>query len=110
MDESEADDCTEEISDCIPMFVLSNKSRLEGAACMLYPDVLHDFAERTGSSFYIIPSSIHELLLLSAGHNDESGNIRSMIREVNDTQVSREEILSYSVYFFDKEQDKVVML
>lgn len=92
------------------MYVLSNKSRVDGAACMLYPNLIQDFAEAIQSSFYIIPSSIHELLLLPTRHLEESQEIKSMIREINDTQVSAEEILSYSLYLYDKEERRILKI
>ena len=48
--------------------------------------------------FYTLPAETFE----------ESTNILSMIQEINDTQVSVEEILSYSLYFYDKEEDKII--
>jgi len=104
------DECAAEFSDSVPMYVLSNKSRVEGAACMLYPNLIRDFAQAIGRSFYIIPSSVHELLLLPAGQDDESREIKDMIKDINDTQVSTEEILSYSLYFYDKEEGKISRL
>lgn len=104
------DECAKEFSDSVPMYVLSNKSRVEGAACMLYPNLIRDFAQAIGSSFYIIPSSVHELLLLPAGQDDESAEIKDMIKDINDTQVSTEEILSYSLYFYDREKGKIIRL
>lgn len=77
---------------------------------MIYPDLIKDFAEALGSSLYIIPSSIHELLLLPVTNANESQDIKNMIREINDTQVKMEEILSYSLYLFDKEKEKIVRL
>ena len=103
------DGCIAEFADSVPMYVLSNKSRVEGAACMIYPDLIKDFAEALGS-LYIIPSSIHELLLLPVTNANESQDIKNMIREINDTQVKMEEILSYSLYLFDKEKEKIVRL
>lgn len=79
------DECITGVMDSIPMYVLSNKRGVEGVACMLYPDLIRDFSDEINSSFYIIPSSIHELLLLPAEHDEESGEIRSMIKEINDT-------------------------
>lgn len=96
--------------DSVPMFVLSNRSRVEGASCMLYPNLMRTFANAIGSHFYIIPSSIHELLLLPAKSDCNSEEIKSMIKEINDTQVSTEEILSYSLYFYDRETGKISML
>ncbi len=109
-DQFDHDACMEEFSDSVPMYVLSNKSRVEGAVCMLYPDILRNFAEATDSDYYIIPSSIHELLLLPVGEDDESGEIKGMIKNINDTQVSNEEILSYSLYFYNREMNKIVRL
>ena len=47
---------------------------------------------------------LHEIM------NEEDGEIKSMIREINDTQVSPEEILSYSLYYYDREEGKIIML
>lgn len=103
-------DYIEEFSSNIPMFVLCNQSRVEGAVCILYPHVLVDFAGTINSSFYIIPSSTHEVLLLPTKNNTEYAEIKNMIKEINDTQVSAEEILSYSLYYFDRETGKISML
>ncbi len=84
-----------EISDSVPMYVLTNKQKVNGASCMLYPDLICQFSDRIGKNLFIIPSSVHELLLLPADHKDEASEIRCMIREINDTQVRVEEILSY---------------
>ena len=109
-DKFDYDECMTDFSDSIPIYVLSNKTRIEGAGCMLYSNVLSDFAETINSNFYIIPSSVHELLLLPTANDEGSAEIMSMIREINDTQVSREEVLSYSLYYFDRENDKIVSL
>ena len=100
----------EQFSDSVPMYVLSNRNRVEGAACILYPDLVRDLADKARSSLYIIPSSIHELLLLPTENDEESAEIKGMIREINDTQVSEEEILSYSLYYYDREERKITRL
>lgn len=97
-------------ADSVPMYVLSNRNRVEGAACMLYPGLIRGFAEKAGNSLYIIPSSVHKLLLIPTENTEEYAEIRSMIREINDTQVSEEEILSYSLYYYDREEGKIIML
>lgn len=90
----------------IPMYVLSNKCSTSGASVMLYPNILSDFAKTLNGDFFILPSSIHECLLLPAEGNDADA-LRQMVREVNDTQVAEEEILSYSVYRFFRESGKL---
>ena len=103
-------DNEEAFSDSFPMYVLSNQRRVDGAACMLYPNLISDFADAAGSSLYIIPSSIHEVLILPTAHADENTEIKNMIKEINDTQVNAEEILSYSLYFYDRNERKIIRL
>ena len=98
---------TEECTDSIPLYVLTNRNRIEGAACILYTRLLKDFSNALGGNYYIIPSSIHEVLLLPADNTDDSSKIREMIGEVNDTQLIDEEILSYSLYYYDRDKDEV---
>jgi hypothetical protein len=104
------DDGMKVLSSGTPMYVLTNKTRIDGAACIVYPDLLDDFAYSIGSSFYVIPSSVHEVILVPAQGMDEAGELKRMIREVNDTQVKVEEILSYSLYYFDKDESKLLKI
>ncbi|MDE7266112.1 MAG: hypothetical protein K2N89_01445 [Lachnospiraceae bacterium] len=85
----------------IPMYVLSNSRRIEGAACMIYPQLIEDFATAVGGNLYIIPSSVHELLLLPACAVDNGEELINIIKEVNETQLLTEEILSDSLYVYD---------
>lgn len=85
----------------MPMYVLSNKRKTDGAACMLYPELIGDFAKAAGSGLYIIPSSIHEILLLPAWSVDEGEELRNIIKEVNETQLLAEDVLSDSLYYYD---------
>ena len=105
-----SEDCDDmaEFESSISMYVLSNKSRVEGAACILYPELIKDFSNVIGSSLYIIPSSIHEVLLLPSDNLDECDAIKGMIKEINDSQVKIEEVLSYSLYFYDKQKRKII--
>lgn len=109
-DGSGQDAYMEEFSDSVPLYVLSNKNRIEGSGCMLYPDLMKDFSDTIGSSFYIIPSSVHECLLLPPKEDVQGGEIRNMIKEINDTQVSIEERLSYSLYYYDKDEGRIIKL
>lgn len=87
--------------DGLPMKVLSNGKRLYGAASMIYPEVLGQIASRGGRSFYILPSSIHEVILLADMGNGKPEAFRKMIAEINSTQVDPEEVLSDSLYYYD---------
>ncbi|MBR5421630.1 MAG: hypothetical protein IK115_10810 [Lachnospiraceae bacterium] len=91
----------------IPMYVLSNRTRYFGAAALLYPGVLRDFAEQLGRDLYILPSSVHEVILLPDDGLEEPGRLNEMVREVNATQVPAEEILSDRVYYYDRRKDEL---
>lgn len=85
----------------IPLNVLTNNRRSHGASCILYPGLLEKIAERNGKSFYIIPSSIHEVLILEETGAEEPAEMRNMIREVNREHVAAEEVLSDNLYYYD---------
>ena len=84
------------------MFVITNTSKVNGAASMFYEDVLSDLAEKMGSNIYILPSSIHESIAVSArmGGAEE---LAQMVAEINAGQVAPDEQLSDHVYLFDAE-------
>lgn len=93
----------------IPMRVLSNTKRLHGAACILYPDVLEGIAAAEGHNLYIIPSSIHEVILLTHKGKGSAEALRRMIAEVNSTQVAPEEVLSDNLYYYDRNEKKIII-
>lgn len=99
----------EALNDTTPMYFVSNETGLHGAASVLDPTVLDMLAETLGGAFYILPSSIHEMIIvpdIGALNPDE---LRQMVEEVNATEVSPEEKLSDSVYRYDTEK-KVIEL
>lgn len=106
----ETEEYLKELPDSVPMYVLSNKSRVQGATCILYPNILKDFAAAIRNDFYILPSSIHEIILLPAEGEEDVEALKNMVREVNESQVEREEVLSDSVYYFDWKQNELRML
>ena len=93
----------------IPMYILSNTSKLNGAGCMLYDNVLTNIAAKLNSDLYIIPSSIHEVLLIPVDYADSSEYLTTLVQEVNDTQLSRDEILSDHVYYYSRIDKKITM-
>lgn len=110
LDVSNCGNCMDELRGSIPMYVLSNKNRVEGASCILYPDLVKNFADKLGNDLYIIPSSIHEMLLLPVKEFEEAGEIKSMIKEINETQVRDEEVLSDSLYYYSRKDNQIIML
>jgi hypothetical protein len=94
----------------VNMYILTNINRIDGAVCIIYPNLLNDLALSIGSGFYVIPSSVHEVIIVPSENTYESDDIKDMIREINDTQVKLEEILSYSLYYFDNTLRKLIKI
>lgn len=88
------------------MYVMTNSLRTNGAACMTYPGVIREFAEKMGQDVYIIPSSIHEIILISGGEWDRD-ELNEMIHEVNGTQLDPVEILSDHVYIYRRDTNQI---
>lgn len=114
LDEKWLDDLISQMSENqekkIPMYVLTNKQKLYGAACMLYPGVLKKFAEKIKQDFYILPSSIHEAILIPANAGCDQQSLREIVTDINRTQVAADEVLADSVYFYSRSRDTVVWL
>ncbi len=83
-------------------YVLTNRQKLNGAIALFYPGLLSRLEEKFHGGFYLIPSSIHEILLLAESEEAEAGELNQMVREVNESHVIPEEILSDHVYYYHK--------
>lgn len=83
---------------------LTNTSRINGAVVMFYPGALSRCAKVLDDDLIILPSSIHEVLLLGA-KDVYIPELLRMVQEVNDTQVAQEDILSYVVYRYDRNKN-----
>ncbi|MCC8142321.1 MAG: DUF5688 family protein [Lachnospiraceae bacterium] len=90
-----------------PMYVLTNEQNLFGAACMVYDGLLKSYAGQFGSDLYILPSSIHEVILVPFHGIDRMEEFSAMVREVNETQVAPEDILSDHAYYYSLEEDRL---
>lgn len=93
--------------DDLPMYVLTNADKRFGAAAMLYSEQMSELAEKFGCDLLILPSSVHEVLLLPDDHCQEYSFYRQMVREVNKTQVEAEEVLSYSLYRYNRDNAEI---
>ncbi len=90
------------------LYVLSNEKHSQGAAVILYPGILADIARHLGGSFYILPSSIHEVILLPDDGRSNGKELHEMIAEINRSQLQAEEVLSDYAYRFDAVTGKVM--
>lgn len=85
------------------MYVLTNEKRNFGAACILYPDMLNQIYTYLGENYFVIPSSIHEVILIPESKSPGKEELRDMIGEINDTQVEAEERLNDHAYYYNHE-------
>ncbi|MCH5257488.1 MAG: hypothetical protein J1D87_09345 [Lachnospiraceae bacterium] len=91
------------------MYFLSSESRYFGAAVLLYSKSVKELAGRLGKNLIILPSSVHEVLLIPDDDVAETVFYKDMVKEVNDTQLEPEEILSYSVYYYDRFTEQITV-
>lgn len=101
------EEMAEAMADGPQMFVLTNDRKTNGASILLFKEQLVELAEKVDDDFFILPSSIHELLAIPASQVDDAEQLRQMVREVNDTQVAPDEILGYEVYLYNRETGEV---
>lgn len=91
------------------MYILTNQKGINGASCILYSNILFDFACQIKSDFYILPSSIHEVILVPSRKKIDKENLEQMVWEVNHTHVAPEEVLSDRVYYYSRENNAILL-
>ena len=94
-------------ADTVPMYVLTNQEKRFGAAAMLYSERIGEMAEQFDSDILILPSSIHEVLLIPDDHSREYAFYRQMVEEVNRSQVEPEEVLSGGLYRYCRNNSEI---
>lgn len=83
-----------------PMYVISNKAKFLGASTILYDEVLRYMYEKIEGAYYILPSSVHEVIAVSKTDLSEE-DMKKMVAEINENEVDYLEVLSDNVYKYD---------
>ena len=91
----------------IDMYVLSNSKRFHGAGVICYPTFIKEIADRLEKDLFIIPSSIHEVLVLPMSDGMQLSEISELVRQVNATEVAPDEVLSNHAYYFLRTKNKI---
>lgn len=86
------------------LFVAGVPDQNHGAAVIAYPNFFEDAAEKLGGDYFIIPSSIHEVLLVKDTGEMNARDLAAMIREVNATEVAPEDVLTDHAYHYDSKE------
>lgn len=90
------------------MYVISNEETMFGAAMIAFPEVLKEISDKLGGDYYILPSSVHEVIAISKDMVSEPVGLNNMIREVNSSTVKQDEILSDHAYLYLSENNVLV--
>lgn len=81
--------------------VLTNSQNTLGAAAMFYPGLLQDTAEKMQADLFVLPSSVHEVLLMQDDGNTDYRDLEVMVQGINATEVAPTDRLSDHVYHYD---------
>lgn len=102
----------EEAEEKVGMYVIFNRNRSYGARAILRKDLLREFARERGGSFYILPCSVHEIILLKESKIFTVENLKDMVYQINHCTgaVGPEECLSDSIYYYNEDTDRVVLV
>jgi len=90
------------------MYVLSNSAGIYGAACLLYKNLLRDFSAKVQADLYILPSSIHELIIIANRKDIDKDELALMVRSINRTHLAYDEVLSDNVYYYSREYNAIL--
>ena len=92
------------------ILVLSTEDRFAGATSMFYPGVLEKAGKLLGWDYFILPSSVHEVLLVPADGRYTAKELAMMVKSVNSAEVSKEEQIGNRVLFYDNVNQKLCVL
>ena len=82
------------------MYILCNKKKAGGAGVLLYDRILENLSSKLESDLYILPSSVHETIIIRADKDKNISDLQDMVKNINNTVVSTEDILSDKVYHY----------
>lgn len=95
----------EEDEDC-PMYVVSTECRSYGAAAILYPGILEQISEELETDFFLLPSSLHEMILVKDEGAFGAEGLAQMVRDINASEINREDKLTDSVYYYKRKEQE----
>lgn len=90
-----------------PIYLISSRSRQFGAAAFFYPGVKEQAADILSEGYTVLPSSLHEVLLVPDSSQIPVRDLQNMVKETNRSQVEPKDILSDNIYHFDNFQGKL---
>lgn len=89
------------------MYILTNESGLNGAGVLFYPDMQKRLGEIFCGSYYVLPSSLHEVIVMPEKAAPGLGELENMVKNANRTVVEPQDVLSDRVFMFDVEKGRL---
>lgn len=84
------------------MYVLTNRLGSYGAACIAYPYIMEMIGEVLERDYYVLPSSVHEVVIVPCSEELDIRELNEMVQDINRTEVAEEEVLSNHVYLYKR--------
>ena len=92
------------------MYVLTNEEKYLGANTILYPETMEVVYQRLGADFFILPASMHEVIIMPDVGNVIASKLQSLVVDMNKHFLEEDEVLSNSVYRYDTKAKKIVKM
>lgn len=89
------------------IYLLTNKFGINGAACLMYDHAMEEASKIIGGDYIVLPSSIHEVLLIKDDGKRDYESLKHMVQEINRMSVKPEEQLAETVYHYDAKTNKL---
>lgn len=99
-----------EMEDDKKLYVLTNEDMTYGAVMILRNDVIGTYADKVKKNLYILPSSVHETMLLIDDGTYDAKELQAMVTGINESHVDPKERLSNGPYYYDRKLKKIVKL
>jgi hypothetical protein len=99
-----------EAGDGVPMYILTNEDRVNGASSLLNERAMEDISQKLGGDFIVLPSSVHETIILPISEEFDRESLEGMVQQINFEQVAQDERLSDHVYQYDSKGHELVRM
>lgn len=91
------------------LYILSNRIRSYGAAAILYENRLEGIGDYLKENYYVLPSSVHEMIIVPESEAPGKEELSCLVKEINETQVDEEEVLSNQAYYYDRKKRRLLL-
>lgn len=98
----------EQVENRVNMYILTNDVGLNGATSILYDNVVKNFAKVQDCNVFILPSSVHEVMLVPENAETEPEFLQELVMEANQSAVGLIDLLSDQIYYYDRVSDQIL--